>query len=234
MSVTIKGIIFDKDGTLFDFDATWTVWAGTTILHLAGGDREKAYAIAAALEYDLDAGVFLPGSHVIAGTIAEQAAVLKPFRPGESETEIAALLNALAAEAAQVEVTPLSAFFGGLKVAGYRLGIATNDAESSARRHLSDAGALEMLDFIAGYDSGHGFKPGPGQLLAFARKMSLDASSIAMVGDSTHDLRAARAAGMLAIGVLTGPATRMELAPFADVVLTSIADLPSWLDQQGH
>ena len=50
-----------------------------------------------------------------------------------------------------------------------------------------------------------------------------------MVGDSTHDLDAGKAAGMVTIGVLTGPAPREELAPFADVVLDSIAEIPSWL-----
>jgi phosphoglycolate phosphatase len=51
-----------------------------------------------------------------------------------------------------------------------------------------------------------------------------------MVGDSTHDLRAGRAAGMRTIGVLTGLATAQELSPLATAVLPDIGHLPNWLD----
>jgi phosphoglycolate phosphatase len=48
-----------------------------------------------------------------------------------------------------------------------------------------------------------------------------------MVGDNTHDLEMAHAAGAgLAIGVLSGNSTRAELAPRADIIVDSIADLP--------
>ncbi|MGR3462852.1 MAG: HAD family hydrolase, partial [Roseovarius sp.] len=50
-----------------------------------------------------------------------------------------------------------------------------------------------------------------------------------MVGDSTHDLIAGRAAGMACVGVLPGTATQADLAPFADAVLPDIGHLPGWL-----
>jgi phosphoglycolate phosphatase len=50
-----------------------------------------------------------------------------------------------------------------------------------------------------------------------------------MVGDSTHDLVAGRAAGMQTLGVLTGVADSEELAPFADAVLPDIGHIPGWL-----
>ncbi|WP_342662245.1 HAD-IA family hydrolase [Rubellimicrobium thermophilum] len=87
----------------------------------------------------------------------------------------------------------------------------------------------DLFGFVAGYDSGWGGKPGPGQLLAFAESAGLDPADCAMVGDSLHDLAAARAAGMRGIGVLTGVAGRETLAPAAEVVLESIATLPDWI-----
>jgi phosphoglycolate phosphatase len=53
-----------------------------------------------------------------------------------------------------------------------------------------------------------------------------------MVGDSLHDLRAGRAAGMTTIGVLTGVAGAEELSPSADLILPDIGHLPAWLDTQ--
>jgi phosphoglycolate phosphatase len=50
-----------------------------------------------------------------------------------------------------------------------------------------------------------------------------------MVGDSTHDLLAGRAAGMRTVGVLTGLAPEAVLAPHADVVFPNIGHLTDWL-----
>ena len=52
-------------------------------------------------------------------------------------------------------------------------------------------------------------------------------TQIAMVGDSRHDLEAARAAGAVAVAVLSGPADRAALAPLADHVVDDIAALPA-------
>ena len=59
------------------------------------------------------------------------------------------------------------------------------------------------------------------------------ASDVAVVGDSPHDLLAARAAGAVAIGVLSGPNAAEVLTPHADVLLASIMDLPNWLEARG-
>ncbi|MEM6727157.1 MAG: HAD family hydrolase [Pseudomonadota bacterium] len=225
----IKALIFDKDGTLFDFRATWSAWAGRALEDLAGGDAARLAHMADALGYDLETRDFLPTSSVIAGTVEEQAENLATLLPEMSVAQITERLNTLALTVVQVEVTPLGPFLASLKADGYLLGLATNDAESSARAHLASVGALDAFDFIAGYDSGFGGKPAPGQLLAFIDVTGLEPASIAMVGDSTHDLAAARAAGMVGAGVLTGPAGEAQLAGLADVVLPSIVELPAWL-----
>jgi len=114
-----------------------------------------------------------------------------------------------------------------LKAMGLRLGVATNDAESSARRQLEALGLDEAIEFVAGYDSGHGAKPGAGMVVAFARHLGVAPARVAMVGDSRDDLEAARAAGALAVAVLSGPADRAELAPLADHIVDDIAALPA-------
>ena len=66
-------------------------------------------------------------------------------------------------------------------------------------------------------------------MLAFARFANVAPAEIAVVGDAPHDLVAARAAGATAIGVLSGPVPRERLAPHADVLIASIAELDDWL-----
>ncbi|WP_444430492.1 HAD family hydrolase [Rhodobacter capsulatus] len=138
-------------------------------------------------------------------------------------------LDAAACRAPQVAAVNLERCLGGLRGAGLRLGVATNDSESSARAQLQREGISGFFDFIAGYDSGFGGKPAPGQLLAFAAQLGVAPAQVAMVGDSLHDMAAARAAGMRAVAVLTGPAPAEVLAPAADVVLPTIDGLAGWL-----
>ncbi|MFT3689450.1 HAD family hydrolase [Paenirhodobacter sp.] len=226
----IAALIFDKDGTLFDFTATWGGWARSALVALARGDADLAARLATAMRYDPVAGLFAPDSTVIAGTTAEVAELLLPHLPGRQAAEIAAELNALSAQAEQVPAVDLPKVLGALHGRGLRLGLATNDSEASARAHLAGAGVADLFDFVAGYDSGHGAKPGPGQLLAFAGAQGLAPAEVAMVGDSLHDAAAARAAGMASVGVLTGVAPRDVLEPAFDVVLPDIAALSGWLE----
>jgi phosphoglycolate phosphatase len=224
----IKGLIFDKDGTLFDFNATWGVWTKGMLADVTAGDPAVLRPLAQRLGYDLQAERFLPGSLVIASSAGELADVILEF-VSEDRDVLLQRMNTAAAQVPQVEAAPLGALFEGLKAEGLRLGIATNDAEAPARAHLQRAGVERFFEFIAGYDSGYGAKPAAGQLQAFCDQTGLAPADCVMIGDSLHDLHAGRVAGMRCVGVLTGPAPRDELAPVADVVLASIGDLPGWI-----
>jgi phosphoglycolate phosphatase len=128
------------------------------------------------------------------------------------------------------EAVPLAPLLATLRGRGLRLGVATNDSEAPARQHLAAHGITGFFDFIAGQDSGHGAKPGPGMCLAFAERLALAPARVAMVGDSRHDLLAGRSAGMRTVAVLTGMARAEDLAELADAVLPDIGALPAWLD----
>jgi len=225
----IDGIVFDKDGTLFDFEATWTPWARHVLLQLCDNDLSRAVALGKAVGFDLEAAVFDPASVVIAGTPEDIVAEFSHLLPAMSEAEIVRVLNDAAENAPMAEAIPLVPFLDRLGSSGLKLGVATNDAEAPARAHLSAVGVVDRFDFIAGSDSGFGAKPAVGQLLGFCDATGVVPTRAAMVGDSLHDLKAGQAAGFLRIGVLTGLATRADLEPHADVVLDDISQIPDWL-----
>ena len=225
----IKGVIFDKDGTLFDFHRSWGGWADGFVRGLAR-DAGHADAMGRAIGFDLASGQFAPDSPVIAATAADIALALSEHLPDQSVGAITSHINAAAAMAPMAEAVPLRPLLSGLRARGLKIGLATNDTEVPARAHLGAHGITDLFDFIAGYDSGHGAKPGPGMCNAFARSLGLDPAEVVMVGDSLHDLHAGRAAGMICAGVLTGMASEADLAPHADVVLRDIGALPGWLD----
>lgn len=227
----IQGILFDKDGTLFDFAATWEAWAASFLLRL-GGTPERAQVLGQTIGFDHAARRFARDSLVIAGTAGEVADALLPHISSLSRDGLLALIDEEAKLAPQAEAVPLHPYLSDLRRRGLRLGVATNDSEAPARAHLDKAGVTALFDFIAGYDSGHGAKPGPGQMLAFAEAVGLAPEAVVMVGDSTHDLIAGRAAGMRCVAVLTGIAGREVLAPLADAVLDDIGGLPEWIAAQ--
>lgn len=228
--MTIKGIIFDKDGTLFDFNKTWGEITKVLIRTECAGDENQMKSLAHVLGFDMENGVFLPGSLVIAETSEVVAEAILPFTNDGDKTALQNRMKAATADVEQVQVTNLKPLFMGLCQRGLALGIATNDSEAPARANLRQADVEPLFDFIAGFDSGYGAKPGFGQLTAFCDQMNITPDQCVMVGDSLHDLHAGQAAGMHTIGVLTGPASRDDLKDHATVVLDTIADIPTWLD----
>jgi len=224
----LHGLLFDKDGTLFDFKTSWGRWAATFLAEMAT-DADHALRLGKAIGFDPKTLTFQADSPVIAATAADIAAALVRELPGWTHRALTDRIDQAAAAAPMTEAVPLRPLLTVLRKMGLRLGVATNDSEDPARQHLAAHGITECFDFIAGYDSGHGAKPGPGMCLAFARSMALDPTRVAMVGDSRHDLIAGRAAGMRTVSVLTGVAGAAELSPLADVVLPDIGGLPDWL-----
>lgn len=226
----IEALIFDKDGTLFDFQATWGVWAGQIIKDVAKGDPELVRRLVDILDYDLTTQTLLPQSLVIAGTPAEIVESVLPVLPDWTAKTLFDHLNTRAAQAPQVPVTDLNALFEKLRAKGLKLGVMTNDAEAPAKANL--APYLDRLDCVIGSDSGYGAKPAADPVESVARLMGVQSKACAMVGDSNHDLLAGRAAGMTTIAVLTGLATQQDLAPNADVVLPDVSVIPDWLEGQ--
>ena len=225
----IDALLFDKDGTLFEFAATWEAWAEAFLLRATGNDRAHATRIGGHIGFDMATRQFAADSLVIANTPDEIAAAMVPHMPDWSHNALLEMLNLEAEGVTQIEAVPLVAYLDALRGDGLKLGVATNDAHAPAMAHLNAAGIVGHFDFIAGSDSGFGAKPDTGQMLAFARAVDLHPARIAMVGDSAHDLIAGRAAGMTTIGVLTGIADQDDLTGLADVVLPDIGHIPAWL-----
>jgi phosphoglycolate phosphatase len=235
MPVTpIRAVLFDKDGTLFSFARSWTGAIRAVLAATVPDDAGLRRRLGLAAGFDPDTGDFAPGAPVVAGTPADVAARWAPLLPDRDPATLAELIERVGAscQTPTPAVADLAGLLDGLRGRGLSLGVATHDSADGARADLGAVGVLDRFGFIAGYDSGVGLKPEPGMVLAFAAAIGAAPGAVAMLGDSPGDLRAARAAGAVAVGVLTGPAGRADLEPLADAVLADIGALPAWLDER--
>ncbi len=229
----IKGILFDKDGTLVDFQKTWFAIGDLMALQAADGDRARADAFMAAAGYDFARNRFGADSVFAAGTNADIVALWYPDAGATDRLALIKTFDTVTAEqgAAQSVALPgATDAIASLHRAGFRLGVATNDSTGGAEKTLLALGIAQMFEAAYGYDAVANPKPAPDAIHAFSDLTGLKPSEIAMVGDNRHDLEMARAGGAgLAVGVLSGTGTRETLQPLADVILESIAELPGYL-----
>lgn len=238
----IRAVLFDKDGTLVDFDATWGPAALAVMRRFAGDNTAALARLIEVSHYDLAAGTMRPTSPLLAGAAGDYGPLWADAVGRPLSEALLAEIDVLFAEEGLASLTPIGApaeVLARLAARGLALGLCTNDSESGGRAQMEALGLARHLGFIAGWDSGHGRKPAPGPILAFARAVGVPPREVAVVGDTLHDLAAARAAGALAVAVLTGPrgaAARTDLAPHADHVLVGLDDLPALLERvrDGH
>jgi phosphoglycolate phosphatase len=228
--MAIKGLVFDKDGTLFHYGGTWTVWCDLVLEELSRGDAGKKAELAQAVGFDVENKAFVTGSLIVNGSAGVINGVWAELLPDQSAADVDAVAVKHLANLPSLPVCDLRVLFLELKGMGLKLGLATNDYEVGAHQQLKTEGIDDLFDFVAGFDSGHGAKPAAGPLLAFGAATGLSMDQVAMVGDSTHDLGAGRAAKVgMNIGVLTGPALAADIAHLADVVLGNISEIPALL-----
>ncbi len=232
----LKGIVFDKDGVLVDFEKTWVKVLVDMTDELSGNQVALKLQLLKLAGYISEDEGFLSGSVWAAGTTQGLVDVWLPELSNYNELELLNFINVSCLDTKAVPlhgVKPLQTMFEGLKASGLSLGITTNDLEASAVKTMDAFGLTLHLSLICGFDSVENPKPAADPVIAFCQVTGLESKNIVVVGDNVHDLEMAHnAKAGLAVGVLTGNSTLEELAPYADYVLESVLDLPQLLQQQ--
>ena len=190
-----KAVIFDKDGTLLDFHATWNEAIGSAFDLVA--DQNAKERAAELFGYDLAERRVLSHSAFISETsettdnlIADliDVATFKQTINEASQRNIVANKGATTALDALID-------------RGWKLAVATNDSESCAMDHVEALKWSHFFTSVKGFDSGHGSKPGPGMVLAAAKECNALGGVYVMVGDSVHDILAGQAAGAITVAI---------------------------------
>ncbi|WP_428651361.1 HAD family hydrolase [Roseibium sp.] len=226
----LKAVLFDKDGTLFNFTDTWAYYCDRMVDRLARNDDLLKDRLAAAVGFDRKRRVFVTGSLIVNASADEVNEAWLDLLPGKSSEEIVSLNLEIYADLPVFPTCDLTDVMTSLRTQGLKLGVATNDYEAGAVAQLQRAAASSLFDFVCGSDSGYGRKPEAGMVHGFCELMDIAPHEVVFVGDSTHDMDCARNANVgLSVAVLTGPATEDQLTGHADVILPSIESLPDYL-----
>jgi len=207
-----SGILFDLDGTLVDsLDLVVECFIHTCRTHLGT----------------------TPTREWIIGTIGRPlAGVLDELAPGRGPELLAAYSDYHERRHDELirPFPPALDVVRALHRQGMPLGIVT-----SKRRHVAKM-ALELFDLadlfttVVALEDTTRHKPQPDPLLAGAARLALLPRNVLYVGDSVHDILAAKAAGMPVASVLWGAGSREALlALHPNVVLAQPADLLAWL-----
>lgn len=180
-STPVKGVIFDKDGTLHDtervFFRAWHIAAeemgvpdiDATIRHCTGMTLP-------------DIGMFWEGKYPDI-----------PFEPYITRR------NQIVAQMVSREVPVREGaleLLQTLKARGYRLGLATSTGKALATDHLRRTGMLALFDGLAFGDEVEDGKPAPDIYLLAAQRIGLSPEVCVGVEDSFNGIRAVHAAGM--------------------------------------
>lgn len=91
---------------------------------------------------------------------------------------------------------PMRALLDALDAAGTRWGIVTNKVERYTRPIVAGLGLEQRAAVVICGDTTPHAKPHPGPLLEAARRMGVEPSACAYVGDDLRDVQAGRSAGM--------------------------------------
>jgi phosphoglycolate phosphatase len=229
----IRGVLFDKDGTLIDVNGTWVPIYRKMLCDEFGIDVRQAEAMMRRVGYDPVTNGFIANSILASGTTRQ---LVETWWPDLDEVETQDKLRMIDVDYAPLSksllkpLMPLASLLGDLKSMMLKIGVATNDSHYSAMNHMSHLGVLEMFDDVIAADTVRVPKPSGDMIRKFAADHDLRPSEIAMVGDNAHDMEEARNGGAgLAIAVLSGNAGHDDIAHLADYTLTSIAELPALL-----
>ncbi|WP_320127967.1 HAD-IA family hydrolase [uncultured Sphaerochaeta sp.] len=236
----LKGIIFDKDGTLFDYAQVWgeVLVESISEAFITLGKPEKESAKIAMLRM---LGIDHEGKVIPKGLVFTHKKVtiilrfilfclryrinaLKAFKAYQdnvrnSEPLIKEKLNTM-------DFSIQQELFRLLKQKEYHIGIITSDTTSSTHLFLSMMGLKDQIDFISARDSGYKRKPNADSFQVFCSLFGLDNRQVAVVGDTGTDMKFAKncKAGYR-IALLSGSNNKKLLEKKSDVLYDDISGL---------
>ena len=239
-TMSYKGIIFDKDGTLFDYYTIWAPVFKSTIKGIlesfhrgddANLEKEMLHMLGLGLDGVNPKGLIFKHRKplMLLNIFSFSKKHNLPFKTLVKAFENSYYDGKDYVKASLIEHTDeniLLPLFQKLKDNGYRIGVATSDNKDSTLVCLEHFHLLPFIDMIYTHDDMYKRKPHPESFTAFCKKFSLLPEEVVVVGDATMDLKyAKRGKAGYRVGVLTGSKDVKRLSKLAHIIYPSVHNL---------
>lgn len=228
-----KAIIFDKDGTLIDFDSFWltiSYKAIEDILKKVKKDLDLAEEILSALGVnnhitDIN-GVLCKGTYAQMGQAIYS--VLKKHGCDITEEEairltIDAYHRNLGAGIVKPACENIFDVLSKLKQHGIKLAVVTTDDAFVTKKCLEMLGIDTLFDVVYTDDGKYPAKPDAYCINDFCERERFLESEVVMVGDTLTDIQFARNGGIKVVGVAKSEGNKSFLEGKADSVIPDIS-----------
>ena len=234
-------IIFDKDGTLLDFDAFWVTVTEQTLLEVLERTAMEDTCLPALMEAlgvrngvtDMD-GALCKGTYREIGHIVYDVLAGHGCAAGK-EAVVEAVISGYDRHAGTGKIRPtcprLEEVLEGLKAQGKLLALVTTDNPAITEKCLKGLGIHHLFDMIYTDDGSTPTKPDPWCANALCQRFGLQKQRVVMVGDTMTDVRFARNAGIAVVGLARTEKNRAALLPVADGVIDDMTQLQDALDR---
>ena len=226
-------IIFDKDGTLIDFQSTWTPWINALAQSL---EADCDFDVSSRL-YDImgycNTTATLSDSSLLAYAsmdIIKEKIKTMLLENGVEDDAVDSLLRKCWKEchvnntSRPLPTTDLPDLFGKLRDLKVKVAVCTSDSRVSTESALRKLKVLQLVDaIVCSDDENMEPKPSPHGVLKICTDLGVNLSDTIVVGDTTTDMLMAKSAEVgLIVGVLTGIGTKNELSAYADAILDNV------------
>ena len=239
--MAVKAIVFDKDGTLVDFDKLWIPAAVATASRVfshfgAGLDMLDEYLFSIGVRDGfVDIRGALPRGDYRAVTENMKNCLVSSGIECDYATLYPLCVSVYSGEAKQEEnIYPicdgLRESLIRLKERGLTLAVITGDALDGALMCFDKLGITDLFDEIFAYDGIHSPKPDSYFMDVFCEKHGFLPSEVVMVGDTETDMLFAKNAGVYPLGVGKTEENREHLLSVgASAAVVDISFIPDWL-----
>ncbi len=231
----IKGIAFDKDGTLMKYNDFWmpvSKAAIKSILEKHGIEEDLTDDLMQSLDVDNEiSGMFYSGTYADYAKAFNKTFRKKGYKVSVSRSEVS---DAFSENISEGKIVPIcdnmQKIFSDIKEEGIKTAVVTTDNPQITERCLKELGIYEYIDRIYADDGVHPTKPNPYYMKCFCKEFGFKTSEVMMVGDSLLDMEFAKKSKAIGFGVSRIPEKKGYLLQKANIVSWDVSYVLEGID----